>query len=73
MLRDGRAVLSEPVEALPMDGDLYQSTMDALTNLYDKVSAVGFIIVVTIVRGLDVSRRSMNSEMNGPLLLKCRY
>ena len=45
MLRDGRAVLFEPVEALPMDGDLYQSTMDALTNLYDKVSAVGFIIV----------------------------
>lgn len=30
---------------LRLDGDLYESTMDALTALYDKVSAGGYIIV----------------------------
>lgn len=30
---------------LRLDGDLYESTMDALLHLYDKVSAGGFIIV----------------------------
>jgi O-methyltransferase len=30
---------------LRLDGDLYESTMDALTALYDKVSPNGFIIV----------------------------
>ena len=28
-----------------MDGDMYESTMDALTNLYSKVSVGGYIIV----------------------------
>jgi O-methyltransferase len=35
----------ETISVLRMDGDLYQSTMDALINLYQKVSAGGFIIV----------------------------
>jgi Macrocin-O-methyltransferase (TylF) len=30
---------------LRLDGDLYESTMDGLTNLYDKVSPGGFVIV----------------------------
>jgi hypothetical protein len=30
---------------LRLDGDMYESTMDALTALYDKVSAGGFVIV----------------------------
>jgi hypothetical protein len=30
---------------LRLDGDLYESTMDALNPLYDKVSPGGFIIV----------------------------
>jgi O-methyltransferase len=30
---------------LRLDGDLYDSTMDALTNLYEKVSPGGFVIV----------------------------
>jgi Macrocin-O-methyltransferase (TylF) len=30
---------------LRLDGDMYESTMDALTHLYDKVSEGGFIIV----------------------------
>jgi|HubBroStandDraft_6_1064221.scaffolds.fasta_scaffold188773_1 O-methyltransferase len=30
---------------LRMDGDLYNSTMDALTNLYDKMSPGGYVIV----------------------------
>jgi O-methyltransferase len=30
---------------LRLDGDLYESTMDALVPLYDKVSPGGFVIV----------------------------
>ena len=30
---------------LRLDGDLYESTMDALVPLYDKVSGGGFVIV----------------------------
>ena len=30
---------------LRLDGDLYESTMDALVPLYDKVSTSGFVIV----------------------------
>ena len=30
---------------LRADGDLYESTMDILTNLYDKVSSGGFVII----------------------------
>jgi len=33
------------ISVLRMDGDLYDSTMDALTSLYHKVSAGGFVIV----------------------------
>lgn len=35
----------EKLAILRLDGDLYESTMDALTSLYDKVSPGGFIIV----------------------------
>jgi O-methyltransferase len=35
----------ESIAVLRMDGDLYQSTMDALVSLYDKVSVGGFVIV----------------------------
>jgi hypothetical protein len=37
-----------PIERLAvmhLDGDLYESTMDALVNLYDKLSPGGFVIV----------------------------
>ena len=34
-----------PIALLRLDADLYKSTMDVLDNLYDKVSAGGFIIV----------------------------
>jgi hypothetical protein len=30
---------------LRLDGDLYKSTQDALTSLYDKVSPGGYVIV----------------------------
>jgi O-methyltransferase len=33
------------ISVLRLDGDLYESTMDSLANLYDKVSSGGFIIV----------------------------
>jgi O-methyltransferase len=34
-----------PLAILRMDGDMYESTMDALNNLYDRVSQGGYIIV----------------------------
>ncbi len=34
-----------PIALLRMDGDLYQSTMDILINLYDMVAPGGFVIV----------------------------
>ena len=39
---------SAPIERLAilrLDGDYYESTMDALTNLYDKLSVGGYVIV----------------------------
>ncbi len=33
------------ISVLRLDGDLYKSTMDALTNLYPKVARGGFIII----------------------------
>jgi hypothetical protein len=35
----------EQLALLRLDGDLYESTMDALTNLYPKLSVGGFIII----------------------------
>jgi len=35
----------EKLAVLRLDGDMYESTMDALKNLYDRVSPGGFIIV----------------------------
>lgn len=35
----------EKIALLRLDGDMYESTMDALENLYDKVSIGGYIIV----------------------------
>ncbi len=35
-----------------LDGDYYESTMDALTNLYDKLSTGGFVIVDDYHHGL---------------------
>ena len=40
-----RAAPIERLAVLRLDGDMYESTMDALTALYDKVSAGGFVIV----------------------------
>lgn len=39
---------SAPIEALAiirLDGDLYESTMDALDNLYDKLSLGGYVLI----------------------------
>ncbi|HDR4948344.1 TPA: TylF/MycF family methyltransferase [Bacillus cereus] len=35
----------EKIALLRLDGDMYESTMDSLTNLYDRVSPGGFIII----------------------------
>lgn len=42
---------------LRLDGDLYSSTMDALTHLYPKVSTGGYVIVDDYV--LDVCQRAV--------------
>ena len=35
----------QSLAVLRLDGDMYESTMDGLVNLYDKVSPGGFVIV----------------------------
>jgi hypothetical protein len=36
---------SQRFALIRLDGDMYQSTMDALINLYDKLSSAGFVII----------------------------
>jgi O-methyltransferase len=65
---------SAPIEELAilrLDGDMYESTMDVLTNLYGKVSHGGFIIVddyhtwPTCKRAIDEFRA--RHEISGPI------
>ena len=37
--------MSSRFSLIRLDGDMYQSTMDALTNLYPRLSVGGFLIV----------------------------
>lgn len=60
------ALQVERIAALRLDADMYVSTMDILTNLYDKVSPGGYVIVddyaVMPCRALEefFSRRGIN-------------
>ena len=38
-------IISEPIALLRLDADWYESTMDCLDNLFDKVATNGFIII----------------------------
>jgi hypothetical protein len=59
-----------PIESLAilrLDGDMYASTMDALTNLYPKVSAGGYVIIDDYAlagcrRAVDDFRQQMRIE-----------
>lgn len=57
-----------PLAILRMDGDMYESTMDALTHLYDRVSHGGYVIVddYRVVEGcrkaVDEFRASRNID-----------
>lgn len=46
-----------------LDGDMYQSTMDALTNLYDKLSESGFVIIDDY-GGLKNCRRAVHDFLD---------
>jgi O-methyltransferase len=50
----------EKIAVLRLDGDLYASTMDALTNLYHKVSPGGFVIVDDYGIPEDTCRRAIS-------------
>jgi O-methyltransferase len=62
----------EKLAVLRLDGDMYESTMDVLRNLYDKVSHGGFIIVddyhswPTCKRAIDEFR--VQREIRDPIL-----
>ena len=45
LLYDFRGLNPVAAALMRLDGDLYESTMDALTHLYDKLSAGGFVII----------------------------
>ena len=52
-----------PIEAcavIRLDGDMYESTMDALTNLYSKLSPGGFLIVDDYGIPEDTCRRAID-------------
>lgn len=49
----------EQIALLRLDGDLYESTMDALQSLYDKVVAGG-IVIIDDYNALEVCRRAVN-------------
>ncbi len=60
----------EKIALLRLDGDMYESTMDALTNLYPKLSVGGYIIIDdycldTCVRAVQDYRKKhgINSEI----------
>jgi O-methyltransferase len=48
------------IAMLRLDGDMYESTMDALNPLYSKVSAGGFIIVDDYGLPEDCCRRAIH-------------
>jgi O-methyltransferase len=50
----------EQIAVLRLDGDLYASTMDALTSLYHKVSPGGFVIVDDYGIPEDICRNAVN-------------
>jgi O-methyltransferase len=50
----------ESIAVLRLDGDLYESTMDALNNLYHKVSPGGFVIVDDYGIPEDTCRRAIH-------------
>ena len=62
----------EKLAVLRLDGDMYESTMDVIRNLYDKVSHGGFIIVddyhiwPTCKRAIDEFR--VQREIREPIL-----
>jgi hypothetical protein len=67
----------EHIAVMRLDGDLYESTMDALTSLYSKLSPGGFVILddYNSVAGCndaaDTFRRSMNIKEPLALIEGC--
>lgn len=62
----------EKISVLRLDGDMYESTMDALVNLYDKLSIGGYCIVddYNMVRGCTIAIDQFRERngINDPLL-----
>ena len=54
---------SERFAIIRLDGDMYESTMDALVNLYDRVSDRGFVIIDDY-GGLQNCRRAVHDFLN---------
>ena len=54
---------TEQFALIRLDGDMYGSTMDALTNLYDRVSSGGFVIVDDY-GALQNCRRAVNDFLS---------
>jgi len=65
-----------PIDKLAMlrlDGDMYSSTMDALVNLYPKLSAGGFVIIDDYGANFDACCNAVNdfrssNRINDPLI-----
>lgn len=71
-LRDQLLQRGERLSVLRLDGDMYDSTMDSLYNLYDLVSVGGFIIIDDFiwsagssVQGTRLENRTMTTAFGG--------
>ncbi len=58
---------SERFALIRLDGDMYESTMDALTNLYDRLSERGFVIIDDY-GGLKNCRQAVHDFLNSRAL-----
>jgi O-methyltransferase len=54
---------SERFALIRLDGDMYESTMDALVNLYDRLSSSGFVIIDDY-GGLQSCRRAVHDFLD---------
>ncbi len=63
--KDTLPSLEGPFSIIRLDGDMYESTMDALVNLYGKLSSGGYVIIddYGVVRGCHIAVDEFRESM----------
>lgn len=62
--KDTLPLLNETFSIIRLDGDMYESTMDALENLYHKLSVGGYVIIddYNIVAGCQIAVKDFREK-----------